>query len=309
MATHNMIMTLGKVIIAAAWADGDISHEEVNSLKDLLFRLPGLIASDWAELDIYIETPVGKAERERLVADLMRVVRSPKDRDLALQSLDELIRADGEVTEAERQVVAEIKRELEAQDVSVVGALTKLFAGPMQRRVRAVDAPNREKFMQDFIHNKVFYTVQRRLEAEGKPLNALSIPEDKLRKLSLAAGVMARVAHVRDGVDEREADAIVTTLEQMWNVNHEEATFVAAAATSEQAASMDSFRTAREFFDLCTQEELLTFTEMLFQVAAADGMVTRDEIEEIRAISKNLLLSHEQFINAKLTIPREKREE
>ena len=29
-----------------------------------------MTASDWAELDIYIESPVGEAERERLLAEL-----------------------------------------------------------------------------------------------------------------------------------------------------------------------------------------------------------------------------------------------
>ena len=64
------IMALAKVMIAAAWADGNVGIEEMNSLKDLLFQLPEMTASDWAELDIYIETPVGDAERARLVADL-----------------------------------------------------------------------------------------------------------------------------------------------------------------------------------------------------------------------------------------------
>ena len=40
MSDRNLIFTLAKVIIAAAWADGQVSHEEVNSLKDLLFQLP-----------------------------------------------------------------------------------------------------------------------------------------------------------------------------------------------------------------------------------------------------------------------------
>lgn len=306
MPQSKLIMTLGKVIIAAAWADGQIAHDEVNSLKDLLFHLPGLNAKDWAELDIYMESPVGEAERQRLVDELLRVVRSPRDRQLALETLDALVNADGQVTAEEHEVVAEIKRELESQDVSVFGALGRLFSGPLQRRSAAVDAPNREQFLYDFIHNKVYYTVQRRLEAEGA---SMSLSEEKLRKLSLAAGVMGRVARVRDGVDEREQQHIAAALVDRWGISQDEAAIVAEAATSEQAATMDHFRTAREFFELCTPEELVSFADVLFQIAAADGLVTRDEIEEIRSISRTLLLSHEQFIAAKLKIPREQREE
>jgi len=53
MANENVIKAIAKVMIAAAWVDGEITNDEINSLKDLLFRLPDMTASDWAELDIY----------------------------------------------------------------------------------------------------------------------------------------------------------------------------------------------------------------------------------------------------------------
>ena len=33
------VLTLAKVLIAAAWADGTLTEEEKNSLKDLIFGL------------------------------------------------------------------------------------------------------------------------------------------------------------------------------------------------------------------------------------------------------------------------------
>ena len=62
LATSNIVMPLAKVMIATAWADGTIQNDEINSLKDLLFQLHGMTAADWAELDIYIESPVGEAD-------------------------------------------------------------------------------------------------------------------------------------------------------------------------------------------------------------------------------------------------------
>jgi len=44
MTDRNLIITMGKVIVAAAWADGTVDAEEINSLKDLLFMLPGMTA-------------------------------------------------------------------------------------------------------------------------------------------------------------------------------------------------------------------------------------------------------------------------
>lgn len=42
----NVIMALAKVMIAAAWADGSVNNDEINSLKDLLFQLPEMTDSD-----------------------------------------------------------------------------------------------------------------------------------------------------------------------------------------------------------------------------------------------------------------------
>jgi hypothetical protein len=44
-------------------------------------------------------------------------------------------------------------------------------------------------------------------------------------------------------------------------------------------------------------------------VAAADGHASYDEIEEIRQISRTLKLPHEAFIDAKLRVPREQRQQ
>ena len=68
-----------------------------------------MTASDWAELDIYIETPVGDAERARLVADLQSSLKTSQDKELALTMIDELVSADGEISTDERTSVEEIK--------------------------------------------------------------------------------------------------------------------------------------------------------------------------------------------------------
>jgi uncharacterized tellurite resistance protein B-like protein len=72
---------------------------------------------------------------------------------------------------------------------------------------------------------------------------------------------------------------------------------------------MDRHRLAREFADECEPEERVEFLDVLFALASADGMATYEEIEEIRLMAQSLKLSHKQFIDAKLKIPREQREQ
>ena len=87
---HTRMLDLAKVLIAAAWADGEITIDEQNCLKDIIFHLSDtgvqLSAQEWEVLDMYIEAPIGADERARLVADLQGVIQTPDDRQYVLQS-------------------------------------------------------------------------------------------------------------------------------------------------------------------------------------------------------------------------------
>ena len=306
MTNPNLIMALGKVIIAAAWADGAIAHDEINSLKDLLFLMPDMTATQWAELEMYIEEPVAANERARLVAQLQDAIMSSEDRGMALLALQAMIRADGEVTPEEEQVAAEISAAIESAGTGLVGGLSRLFKGPIERRTEAAaNAPNREIYFDDFVHNKVYYSIRRRLDLGTAQLG---LPEDTLRKMSLAGGLMARIAHADGEVDPSEIGTIEHLLQTEWGVSRAEAAIVAEIALLDASRELDYHRLTRGFFAYSPEEdERLRFIDLLFKVAAADGMVTTLEIEEIRMIARSLKLSHKQFIDAKLKIPREKR--
>jgi uncharacterized tellurite resistance protein B-like protein len=306
MAQSNLIMALAKVIIAAAWADGKISNQEVNSLKDLLFRLPDMTARDWAELDIYLESPVAEGERARLVADLQDALGSRADKALARSALEDVLEADGAISPEEEQVLEQIEHALQDVNVSIFGKLGRLVSGPMSRRADGFErVPNREIHIDDFMKNKIFYNVQRRLQESG---NADHTPEKVLRKLSLAGGLMARVAYVDQDVNEAEIDHMVGALQEHWGISEQEARLVAEVAVSEIAKNLDYYRLSREFFEITSEKERQQFLDVLFDVAGGDGLATHNEIEEIRRISKMLKLTHRQFIDAKLKLPSERRE-
>ena len=304
MRDEHLILTLAKVVLAAAWADGDLTNEEINSMKDVLFRLPQLSARQWQSLQMYIEAPVGEAERARLVDELRNAIASKQDRELALQMVDEMMSADGQVTEEDEQVAAEIRAAVESVDV---GRLGRLFKGATSRRSRAVaDAPNREDYYEDFVKNKVYYGLRRRMdlgEAE------LGVGDEVLRTLSLAGGMMAQVARVNPDVGDAERATMAQALQTHWHLGPDEAAFVVEVALSESATLLDPFRLAWQFSEACTPQERVAFLDVLFAVASADGQASYDEIEEIRTIAGSLKLSHQDFIQAKLKVPAGRRRE
>lgn len=302
MANSSVINALAKVLIAAAWADGTVSYEEINSLKDLLFQLPDMTASDWAELDIYIETPVGETERARLVAELQDALRSPQDKALAVDAVDSLVNADGELSDEELAAAEEIKSAIQDVNVGLFGSMSKML---VNRRSNVIaNAPNREMYLDDFEKNKIYYKVSRRLELDD---SSIDIPDRELRKLSFAGGLMARVAYVDRDIQDSEFEAMETAIEKNWGIPEVQATLVAEVAASEIGKDLDYYSISRGFFESTTQDERLRFVDVLFAVADGDSGVSHYEIEEIRTISTVLKLSHKQFIDAKLKIPRERR--
>jgi uncharacterized tellurite resistance protein B-like protein len=298
MSRSTVIMPLAKVMIAAAWADGTIANDEINCLKDLLFQLPEMTARDWSELDIYIDSPVGEAERERLVAELNRVLSKREDKALALKMIDELANADGEIPENERAVIDEITEAIEGTSTGIFGGLSRMLGSSMQRRSQALlSAPNRELYLEDYQKNRIFYSISRRLELEQSQINT---SEDELRKLSLAGGLMARVAYADHEVQESEFDGMVAAMRDSWGISEMEATMVVEVAVSEVSKGMDYYRLAREFFIVTSHDERVGFIKALFKIASQHGGVSSQETEEIRSISKLLKLTHKQFIEAKI---------
>jgi uncharacterized tellurite resistance protein B-like protein len=305
MPKPKVIKSLAKVIIAAAWADGNISHEELNSLKDLLFLMPEMTASDWAELDIYIEEPVGEEERARLIEELRANLMRPSDRKLALQALETVIKADGMVSEGERQVLLEIKDELTHAGVGLIAQFGRLVRSPVQRRSQAFsEIANREENLVDFMRNKVYYSLNRLMQQEERHID---LPEAELRKLSLAGGLMARVANVDGEIQPQEMSTMAEAIQTKWHIAQEEADLVAEVAALEISRGMDPYRLSRRFFESTSEQERLDFLDVLFAVADGDGFVSYEEIEEIRTIATVLKLRHKQFIAAKLRIPRQRR--
>lgn len=308
MNDRDVLLKLARVIIAVAWADGEISNEEINCLKDLLFsmRRSGFdevmqfSSQEWARLEMYIETPVDEAERARLVADLQNALTSSEQKQVALQALQNMVEADGDISESERDIVNQIREAIESVEVGMIGGLQRLVGSAMQRRANAVaGAPNREAYFDDFIKNKVYYSVSQRLRENGQEFN---ISEDDLRKLSLVGGLMAKIAQVDREVSEAEINRMIEVIAGNWNLSKEEATFVAEVAVSAVDVTYDTFRMMRELATSTTEEERRRVLVVLFAIGAADGDISFDETEEIRLIARGLDLTHKDFIDAKLEV-------
>ena len=308
-----LVESLAKVLIAAAWVDNELTPQEIGCLKDVLYRYYGAFRSEhdagaaqsedmaksdnWAQFDMYLEHPIAAEERARLVAELSRDIQSKEEKDLAFSILEQVVEADGKVTASERQAIDDIKTIIDEAGENLFKKAGVIINGALSRRSETLaQAPNREQFLEEYLSNRVYYEVRLRMGVDN---SALRIDDIALRKLSAAGGLMARVAKIDRELTEEEIETMKMALEIHWDINHYEAAFVAETALTEVTADLDYTRLTREFVTFTTVAERARFLDVLFTVAAADGLVSPEEVNEIHEIAANLFLSSHSVEEAK----------
>ena len=310
MANRDFILDLGKLMIGIAWIDGRLEPEELNALKELLFLLPDISGEDWTQLELYMTHAVSDAERRDLLDRVISGIRSSRDKQLVLETLEKLVADDGAnrraVGDAPRGVpesafLEHIRRDIEGRSTGLLGHLTAPFRQTLKRKA---GQGSREDRIEDFIKNTIYFQLCSELQQQGR---ALSIPETEARKICLAAGLMAHVAWVDNEVCHREREAMSLGLRQLWNVPEDEARLIAEMSRARIMHGLDLVRLTRGFCQYTTIEERKAFLRCLFAIANAAEDTSHTEIEAIRHLAKAFELPHQEFIEAKLTIPRQDR--
>ena len=284
---RDLIMALAKVIIAVAWADHDLEEEEIESLKDVVHNLGStfdmgsqLSGHEWEQLKMYMETPVDQEELDQLVINLQNAIKSDDHKEMALKALDNVVMADGEIEEEEQEALEEIKASIDQVGTG---------AGRMGWAVRK-SMGRRSKKAQSTV--TLGSSV---ISANGE----LDMSNEKLRRLVLAAGLMARVAYVDRKVLDEERQLMEDVMKAYWQASPEESSFVAKVVIDEGTANVDQIRLLREFTEVYDKFERAKFLEVLFGVAVSDGDISMEEDREIEKICRGIGLLNKEFVDAK----------
>jgi tellurite resistance protein len=128
-----------------------------------------------------------------------------------------------------------------------------------------------------------------------------SLPPDRARHLALLAFLLARVADVDLEVTEAESREMERILREEGALPPAEAALAVEIAKAENRlfGATRNFLAAREFRDLAGDDEKRRLLHCLFAVAAADGSISVAEEEAIREISRELLLSNDEYLAAR----------
>ena len=138
--------------------------------------------------------------------------------------------------------------------------------------------------------------TMRRIAAE---LEAL--PENRARYLAAFAYILGRVAYADSHVSAEETQKMQEIVLVLGHVPEAQAVLVVEIAKSQVRlfGGTDNFLVSRRFREVSTRDQCLELLECVFAVSAADDSITVHEEGQARQISKELGLTHDEFIAAR----------
>lgn len=286
-----LIPALAKLLLAIAWADGELHPEEEATVKEVLGLLPELSAQEWAIIELYLAMSVTAAERATLLQLTLDHIRSAEDKRIALEAVDVMLNADGAVQPGELAAAQTIRQALAAVDVSPLGRLRRAVNTSLH------SALPREASLDLWRTNPVYYLVRSQIMNRG------GAAAGELEVAALAAGIMAQIVRLAPNRSAALRPVLVEALHRDWYVSEADAALLAEAAIAITRRNVDYHRISRELARRATETQRVALLATLFTIANAADHVAPGEIDEIRVIAERLNLTRHDFIAAKLKIP------
>lgn len=276
-----------KILAALAWADGELTNSELNYIKNLAikFQLPDKV---WNELEPLLYDAITVDEAEVILKNSLGAFSGQVEERKLLDALNDIANADDTISSEEREFINKTTRLLESG--SSFSALKSSFKSLLPKNILTKEMSN------NFARNKILYLLKRRIE-QGK-LN--TIESGRLEYLALFGGILGRVAYADRDFNQEELVHLQEKLGSLANCTPQEAELIAVVVQDATLKGVDNAYLIADFFNNSTEEQRRQLLDCLFALSIADGKMSNEEIEEIRAIASGLGFSHKVFINAKL---------
>ncbi|MDH3402511.1 MAG: TerB family tellurite resistance protein [Acidobacteriota bacterium] len=123
----------------------------------------------------------------------------------------------------------------------------------------------------------------------------------RARFIAAFAYVLGRVAHADLDISPAESRAMEALVRERGGLPEDQALLVVEIAKSQNRlfGGTENFLVTREFAQIADREERLALLDCLFAVSAADGAVSVVEEEQVRAIARELGLTHQEYVAAR----------
>tara|TARA_B100000929_G_scaffold133158_1_gene105538 strand:- start:600 stop:1052 length:453 start_codon:yes stop_codon:yes gene_type:complete len=112
--------------------------------------------------------------------------------------------------------------------------------------------------------------------------------------------LLLEVSKSDDSFDDIEKEKILSILEQNFNLNTQQTSFLFKIADKKNDEMISLYEWTAKINELCSYSDKKKLMRFLWDVAYADGRIDKYEDYTIRKISDLLYVKHSDFIKAKL---------
>ena len=128
------------------------------------------------------------------------------------------------------------------------------------------------------------------------------LDREEARYIASFAYLLSRVAHADLHISPEETEAMERIVRERGGLPVEQAILVVQMAKTRSIlfGYTENFLVTREFQKIASREQKLSLLDCLYAVSSADKSISTVEDNEIRKISRELHLSHQDFVAVRL---------
>ncbi len=286
-------LTFLKVMTAVAWADGEMTHSELNLLKSFIKKFD-LDKNDVRELKPYLEAPVSKTLQEELFKQLIAEMESVEEREEIIQAMSRMAEGKKKTSEEELALVDQFTTWLKKSSFTTrsFGKVRNFF-----QRTIFVDAREKDAELEKYFKRKVIKKIELRSAKQGRKI---SLSDDEVYHICLLGTLLASVAQIDEIFEEVEEKALKEVLQEYFSFPEQELEILFDVIVEQARHGFDFHEVVTETNRLITFKERVMLIDCFFAIAAADGKISSAESEQIRRITKAMHIPHQDFKESKI---------
>ncbi len=286
-------LTFIKVMTTVAWADGEMTHSELNLLKSFIRKF-GLDQKDMDELQPYLEAPVSKERQEELFNQLIAELSSPEEKQEVLSAMQTLAGGQEQKTEEEKALLDQFTSWLKESSFTTrsFGKIRNFFGGTLFTNARQKDPE-----LEQYFKRKVLHNIELKSNRSGQDV---TLSEDTLYSICLFGTLLASVAEADGSFDDSERQALKTVLTERFGYDEEQLAILFEVVEEQAKRGFDFHEVVTELNKQVSYNDRVKLMRCFFAIATADGDISHEESEQIRRITKAMHIPHQLFKEAKV---------
>lgn len=277
-------VSLGKLLITAAWVDGEVNDHEKACFRNLILKMPNICMDDWRKLKIYLAYPQSTQEQEYIVKEFCEKIFIEGHAELAWQKLFQVLKADGNINDAENDFVKFLQNDLDANVQGFLRALKfYLFRSSIENQ-NAWNAKSisRDKFIHEFFENPLYFLFRKALVHED-----FTIPHSKpeLQKVCLFASILSWIANEDGRISLDEEEMIFRILTETCGISQNIAECILKVAGLIDISDLEVEDLTQNLADSTQVGEREQFFLAISKLILLDRVISVRELECLRSIA------------------------